>query len=146
MKPKTPEAPALMASGVKRAEYERAIHVINVTVPFEVVLQPTFYTHVTDKFKVGHRIEVYPEDKSYYAELMVMSVQKLAMSVAVINHVALQKGTEMMKTNEYEVDHLGTKRMFSVIRLSDKQVVSDGHQTIEEANRSLVDLIQEAVA
>src|SRR5690349_16586133 len=64
----------------KRAENERTIWTATVEagIPFEDVLKPEFWAHIASKMYNpphrtgwGDRIEVYPDDMTYYAELFV---------------------------------------------------------------------------
>lgn len=128
----------ILSSAVARAEHARSVHVITVDVPFEDVLKPEFYTHVAPKFRVCDRIEVYTTGKTYYAELMVMAVEKMALRVEPLLHVELQKGIELARSNDHFVEHRGPIQMYCVVRSSDGEIMSEKHPTIDKANLALM--------
>lgn len=61
------------------AEYKRTLYCVmpEADTPLEAVLDPSYWAHVSAQLRTGDRIEVMPEDRAYFAELIVMSVGKL---------------------------------------------------------------------
>lgn len=71
------------------AEYERNVHVAYPEhgTPFEALLDPGYWAHVSATMKIGDKIEVTPDDMSYSAELRVLDVGTLFAKVGVYHKV-----------------------------------------------------------
>jgi hypothetical protein len=122
-------------------------------VPFERLLETDCWDSVSDKFSVrephhqGQIIEIYPDDGSYYAELIATKVRTGQVSVKKVMHVALAKDESVVKAEEdaFEVKLRGPKK-WSVMRKKDNQVMIDGIATKEEAEAEMTKYIEELVA
>ena len=113
------------------AEHTR--HVWLVTVPpdisFEQTHQPDFWAHVGAQLRPGARIEVMPEDMSWFGELMVLECDRLWAKVAPLRFVELagvnpDKGQSLAAG--YRVEYKGPTKKHCVLRTSDNTIVQEG--------------------
>lgn len=102
--------------------------------PFEALMDPAFWAHVSAKLRPRDRLEVEPEDGSFYAELIVLDAGKLYARVAVLLKVDL--GSIEVSADfprELEVKFRGVNQKWCVVRRSDKSVLKFGLETSEQA-------------
>jgi hypothetical protein len=137
----TVEARKLIVPRFKNAEYERTIYqaCVEAGVAFEEVQNPAFWGHVGEKLRPNDRIEVIAEDGAYFAELLVISCDRLWAKTAVLRFVELSApdvSAELLSplAAGYKVDYKGPHKKHVVIRLSDNEIVKDGIATKAEAN------------
>ena len=134
----------LLQNRLKLAEYARNIYSATpeASVPFEEILKPEYWVHVAAQLTPGTRIEVTPEDTSWFAELIVRSNTNKSVHVAVLRHVKLDtplpatKAEEAANAEPYEIKHRGGAG-WSVIRKADKTVLFEKGQSRAEAERFL---------
>lgn len=134
----------LLQGRLKLAEYARNIYSATPepSVSFDEIIKPEYWVHVAKQLTPGTRIEVTPEDTSWFAELLVRSNTDTAVHVAVLRHVKLDapvpatKAEEAANAEPYEIKHRGGAG-WSVIRKSDKTVVFEKGQSRAEAERFL---------
>lgn len=126
---------AIIKTQMKQSEFVRNVWCIkDATV--EDVLKPEFFVHTGQYLKAGDKIELIPNDMSFYAELLVVSCGKQWAKVKVIVH---QKFDGPVKKEEkYSVNH-NPKQGWRVVRLSDKEVLSKDHPDRESAELWLYD-------
>lgn len=123
-----------------QAEFARNQHVAKVdsTVTLEDVLAPDFWSHVAVQARRGDHIEVYPDDFSWYAELLVVGIGEQFLKVRKIRHeefVSKADKAAAESKSDYIVKWTSNQRTkHRVIRVSDKEVMKDGFDTIEQAN------------
>lgn len=124
-------------SRLKQAEFTRTIYqaVPEAGTPLENLLTTDCWAHVARRLKPTDRIEVLPEDGSYYAELMVLDCGRTWAKVAVINRVELQPVTKMAEGAAYRVEWAGPHARFRVARVTDGEVMQDKFQTREQAEQ-----------
>lgn len=128
--------PLLRESRVKLAEYARQRHhvVPEDGTKFEDLLKEEYWAAVAYMFKPCDLIEVHAEDGSYYAELYVRACGRNWAKVAVINKVMLEPISAAKATRpEFEAAWKGPSRKFSVVRVSDNEIIRDGFDTREQA-------------
>ena len=108
----------------------------------EDVMEPGAWATVSPKVRPWDRIDVIAEDGSYVAELFVVQVSKLWVRTALVNF------TDLSKENRSEDDgsddlHLvkwrGPSAKFCVMRKADNSVVSEKHESKEDASKSMLD-------
>lgn len=125
----------IIESRFKLAEYARATHHVTPEpgTPLKEMLKPEYWAHVARKMKVGDRIEVDAEERTWFAELYVRGVSAAAVSVAVLRHIEFNKpDSEEAGEAECSAKHAG-RGVWRVIRNADKAIVQDGFQTKEAA-------------
>lgn len=132
-------APALRkihASRFKAAEHVRNVWAVvpEAGVPFEDMLEPAYWSHVAAKLRGGDVIEVYPEDATYFARLMVRRTARLEAVVSKIEQVVFDAAAEpTIPADTYEAAWKGPHRKWSVVRLADKEIVKDGFENRDGA-------------
>lgn len=97
-------------------------HIPEAGVPFDALLSDGYWAHVSASMKPGDHVEVWAEDGSYYAELLVQDAGRLYAKVAVKNHVKLdavevKEGGLMVEG--YEVKWRGPQLKWCVLRGKD---------------------------
>jgi len=103
-------------------------HIASIEDSIEDVMKPDYFGHVARSLGVGDRVEVLSEDGSWYAELIVRAVGSVEVIMGQINHVVLSKqdAAELTaKDSPYEIKWRGPNALFSVVRVSDGEVVRD---------------------
>lgn len=115
----------LQPSRLKYAEHERQqwFVVPEHGTPFEALLDPAYWAHVSAKFRPCDQIEVHAEDGSYYARLLVRDAGKLYAKVAKLEHVELDKIDVLqggvMALEGHAIKWRGPIHKWSVVRGSD---------------------------
>ena len=90
----------------------------------EDLLETDYWSHVQAKFNINDRIEVNPDDGSFYAELMVRSTTFGYVVTAVINFVQFDGPVSRLEApKEYAIDFDGPYEKWQVKRL-DQVLVS----------------------
>lgn len=105
--------------------------------PFDAVLDPDYWMHVAKDLKQRDRIEVFCEDGSYWAELIVLNAGRLWAKVAVISHIDLTDSDKATIDDDryagYEINWGGPVHRFRVLKngevlfskLHDKKAAQD---------------------
>ncbi len=116
------------------AEFKRTIYLATpeAGVTLEQIQKPEFWAHVSHRLKAMDRLEVQPEDNSYFAELLVLSASRISANVKLLRHVDL--GGVVVEPDDaadcgMEVKWAGGVAKFRVIRKSDNVKVRDGFET-----------------
>jgi len=139
----------LSPSRLKSAEFVRNTYVARTEDDFNIddITDPSYWSHVSSKFKAGDHIEVISADGSKYAELFVVSSGPSHAKVIVISDVQLaQKGdTEESGSDnpDYVVKWGGVNDKFRVIYVPDNKVISSGHETKIDAAKWASDYVTE---
>jgi len=120
---------------MKAAEYNRTVYQV---VPedgtaFDEVKEASFWTHVAGKLRIGDRLEVMPEDGTYFAELIVRATNRQGAQIGVLRKVDLDPVVTESVLTDYTVDWRGPHHKFGVIRIRDKTIVEKGFDTKEQA-------------
>lgn len=140
---------SLQPNRVKGAEYHRNIWCVTPErgASLEDVLSAGYFSHVVAQFRPGDRLEVVPEGRAWYAELIVLGVSKLDAQFGVITVADLGRAPqptelppqEAPATEDYVIRWAGPKAKFRIQRRADKEVLQDGFDTEAEASRWLTD-------
>ena len=122
----------------KGSEYERTVWVCTVEegVDDKDLLKPDYWAHVANRMRPFDRIEVRADDGSYFAELLVVSVDRNWAKVKGLQYVSLvdeSVGYEPGGSKDYLVKWRGPHRKWSVLRMSDNAILKDECQTQAEA-------------
>lgn len=104
-------------------------------VTLEQVLEPSYWADVANRIKPLSRIEVIPDDMSYFAYLVVIDVARNAAKVAVIHHTELSEVESEPAPEQFTVKFHGPHKKFAVLRKEDSSLVKDGFATKELAIR-----------
>ncbi len=114
----------LQPKGCKLAEYQRAVFAITPEegLPFDAMLSWHFWAHVSRDFRPGCKLEIYPPEGHYYAELLVRDCGHLFAKVAVILKVDLTTvvvGEHQLDTTAYRASYAGINSKWCVHRIID---------------------------
>lgn len=155
-KPATPaaEKPAQERSPVslevqqlKGAEFERVIH--RAYPPkshtIEDMRRPAYWATVAQKLRPWEQIEVCAEDGTWFAQLLVLAVERSAAVVHVLSYHELSTAdvalTALAGSEKYEVKHtpgLG----WHIIRKADRHIVRDHLNTRDDAVTTLAEYLK----
>jgi hypothetical protein len=94
------------------------------------MLDPAYWTHVAKVLRPFDRIDVRPADGTWFAELLVRTVEPFSVKVHVLQHVEFDRaatpGAVEVKIPEgYELVHRG-RAGWSVKRLADGVLIHEG--------------------
>jgi hypothetical protein len=83
----------LVGGRFRAAEYTRTIWQATPEygTPFEEVLKPGYWSHIAAQVKPWDRIEIKPEDASYFAELIVLVPDKVSVTVGLLYQVVFDE-------------------------------------------------------
>lgn len=111
------------------AEFARTVWTVKPEpgVTLEQLLQPESWAHVSKFLKPGSRVEVYPADGEWYAELYVRSSGDTEAKLVVLQHYVFSAAKPA--DGDVEVKHRGETKKWSVVRKSDKAVLVEGLET-----------------
>ena len=111
----------------------------------EDLMIPEYWANEAKKVTLLDRIELRAEDLSFWAEAIVVAKSATSVKLFIIQHHKLsgenKKFNEEIK-DKYEIKFRGLKG-HSVVRKSDKSVISDEHGTISEAEQALEKYLKE---
>jgi len=110
------------------------------TTPQQMLL-PEYWAHVAHQMRPRDRVEAWANDGTWMAEFVVLDASRAWARVQLLNvhHFTTsdQARTQADAMNPYEVTHRGPHSQWSVVRKSDRMVVSEGHATIDQATNWL---------
>lgn len=141
-----------MMTQLQTTRFESSEHMRNVWVavpehgtPFEACLNPAYWAHVSARMRPWDRIEILPEDGSYFGELLVQDAGRLYAKVAVLRHLPLtvvEVRGEDAATSLYEVKWAGAVKKWRVMRKADRAELRDKFQTQGEASSWLTQYVR----
>lgn len=119
-------------AGIKPIEFARSgfVAVAPNGVSLESAIEPEFWTHVARGIKRYDRIELRAEDDTWWADLLVVKAERLALHVRVVATLDLS-GAEQGITEDgvpkgYQVSWGGPTHKFRVTRKSDSAILAHG--------------------
>ena len=118
-------------SRIKLAEAERAVHVVTAfdDTNHKDLLDPPYWAQVANKLTPWDHIEARGNDGSWWAEYIVLAVDRTWARVALLRHYDLSTAdvsiSQAMVPQDYLIKHRGPAEKWSVIRASDNAVVFD---------------------
>ncbi len=125
----------------RQAESERTVYVITAfenTEP-EDLLQPDYWAHIANKLSPWDHVEARADDGSWWAEYLVLAVDRAWARMAMLRKVSLSTAdVSLSQSNAFEVRHRGPASKWSVVRLSDKAVLFEGGQQRTDAESWLL--------
>lgn len=125
------------ADRVTLAEHSRQIHRIKPEVGTNLkdMLVSEYWAHVAAKFHTGDKLEIFAEDGSWYAELLVVSCSRIHAKVLVLleKQIDVQVPTKQKSVEPFYHAYRGASAKHSVLRTSDKAVVKEGFESREAA-------------
>jgi hypothetical protein len=120
----------LKDSRMKPAEYSRQVYFVvpETGTPFADVLKPEYWTHVAGKLKSLDRIEVFPEEGTYFAELLVVYAGNNTVRVRELSCVEFGESESQEEKSDYEIKWSGPIARWRITRKSDNVVLVDGDE------------------
>jgi len=117
------------------AEYKRTVYSVTPELDqdFDSMLAPEFWTNVAQKFHPGDKIEIFAEDSSYYAELLVTDCGQKWAKVVALDYKELTLHIPDAVPEEFAIRWGGNTAKFKVIRLADKETLKENFATKHEA-------------
>jgi len=115
----------------------------------DMLLDPSFWSHVSKGFTVGDKIEVVWEDGTAYMVLLVRDCSRLYAKLGVIHEVHFEDRVEpgvSMDLDGYEVKWGGPHRKYRVIRKKDNQVMKDMLPSAEDGRKYILDHVKALAA
>lgn len=104
----------------------------------EHALSPEYYAHVSQRHRVGDKIELRWQDGSRYAELLVIACDRNYTKVRVISWLELNEGAEI-KSDRFDIQWRGPAKKHCIVRRSDGETIHEGEQTKADAKKWLDD-------
>jgi len=132
----------LLNSVFSDAEYERMIWGAYPApgVQPDDLLKPSYWANVGAQMQPYHKIEVRPEDGSYYGELLVLSCGPGFAQVQTLFIIELgDQYHEKVTIGPYLINYGGPVQKWRVIRASDNHVMSQGFSNKGQALRWATD-------
>lgn len=125
----------LTADRIKPAEFVRNVFRVNAPegVAYKDVLVPDFWAHVSATFSRGDSLEVFAEDSSWYAQLLVLDASRLHAKVTPLIYQNFQIKAKKEVDPDFSVEFKGPQRKWSVLRKKDKEIVKDGFESKDDA-------------
>lgn len=102
-------------------------------VPYASLLDGSYWSHISEKLRPMDRIEVLPEDGSYFAELIVRGSGRQYANVVELRKVQLDTVAVTSPDNKYEVAWRGPHHKFCVVRTADKTSMQTGFDNKDAA-------------
>lgn len=142
--------PSLHPSSLKRAEFARGVYFISPapSIAYEAVLEPIYWKHVANGLRPGDHIEVFPEDCSYWALLLVSSAGDNTAKVEPLIHKQITGAVdgEASLIEGYSIAWRGPNGKYAVKRDADNHVVQSNFRTKEEAQTWMIQNKRQLVA
>lgn len=134
--------PNLHPSGLKKGEHSRAVYFISPapTVAYEAVLEPIYWKHVASGLRPGDQIEVWPEDGSYWALLLVSAAGDNFAKVEPLIHRQIENAVdgEASLIEGFTISWRGPNGKFAVKRDKDNNIIQSNFRTKEEAQTWMI--------
>jgi len=140
--------PKAALADFKLADFNRSCWCISLKVgqSREDFMRPDFWAHVASRMKKHDRVEILHEEGGYFAEVIVKSVEKLGVIVALLREVNLNElETTTVDQSEYTLKFRGPRK-WSILRTADGQVIEENIDTEGQAKQKLVDMTKSAAA
>lgn len=120
-------------------EYSRRIYV--GTCPVETMVEdlenPRYWALLAPQLRAMDRVELLRADNAWWAEMLVVYPGRNEVRMQVLRILNIDTALPA-EADGYKVQWSNPKLKWQVIRLADKQVVSEGHDTADIANTWLI--------
>jgi len=133
----------LITPNFAEAQYRRTVHFAEAShlVTPKDIIKPEYWAHVAPLLRARDRVEVYSEDGTWYAELMVTFVPEKSVtkpqnwaSVKLMRLVDLAKDEDVKELPKgFTSKFLNPNQRWGIIRASDGSVVVDKKPSQKEA-------------
>lgn len=121
--------PPVMPIRMQLAEQSRNIWCLTVPngTTVQDMLNPGYWAHLARQLKPGDRVEVEPDNGTYFAELRVLDAGNQYAKMAVLREVTLEsiEPSATISVPGHTVEWSGRHTKWRVIRESDRKVLKD---------------------
>lgn len=117
----------LLTQRMRQADFDRVIWSITPEqgTTLDEILNPVYWSHVAKNLKPFARIEVLPEDKTWFAELIVVSAGDKDAIVKVLQKIDLVANASPVESDKY-FSKFGGAAKWRVFRKEDNEVMASG--------------------
>jgi hypothetical protein len=129
---------SLQATRFKLAEFDRNVWSVELEagVEFKACADTGFWAHCAAKLKRGDRIEVTPDNLTWYGELIVVDSGTNWTKTQPLRYVELEEtqlGEVMLDGGRYKIEFAGKTTKHRVVDTTTKKVIKEGFRTQVEA-------------
>ena len=136
--------PPITKSDLQPAEQSRVVY--SLPAPRGTTLgeiqRPDFWTHVASTLRITDRVEVFPVDGSFWADLLVIEVSGTIVRVKLINSLDLTpEGDDKVQPpaeSLYKLVYAGPREKHCVVRIADGVKLASDFPSKTEANKWLL--------
>lgn len=132
-----PKPRKLHASRCQLAEQARNVYsaVLESGTTMDELKEPSFWAHVSGpkNFRPMDRIEVMPEDGTFWAELLVLNAGPMFAKVYVMRHHEIGEVGTSSLSDAFQIGWKGPVRQYAVIRAKDNTIMQDKFASRETA-------------
>lgn len=118
------------------------LHTMPNGTPFSRALEPDYWVLMARSVTPGDRIEIMPEDATFFAELLVRATTDRTVRVHVLRHVEIPDDSTPRPELSFSVIYRGPNKRYCVMR--NGEIVQDGYATAEAAMQAIPTLTQPA--
>ena len=119
---------------LKLAEFIRRLFtvIVPITTVRKDVLNPRFWEHVAKKLGINDRIEIMPEDSSWFMEVIVTNVDRQRVAVSELRYVKLvdvetpNNAPDANAESDYEYKYRGSSLKHCIMHKIDGSVLKEG--------------------
>lgn len=127
----------ILPSSIKPSEYVRTAYAIEVKhgQSFDDFKNPEAWAHISSELKIRDKVELLPEDGSFYAEGIVTGLTKTSVKVYFYLYTELSASQSKNKESPYEIGFAG-KHKWRIVRKSDEAIIQHGFESREAAQEA----------
>ena len=126
---------------LKLAEFVRRLFtvIIPVDTTRKDVLNPRFWEHVAKKLAINDRIEIMPEDSSYFMEVIVTNVDRQRVAVSELRYINLagvetpNNAPDANADSLYEYKYRGSNLKHCIMHKIDGSALKEGCTSKDDA-------------
>lgn len=135
---------SLHGSRFKLAEHDRNVWSVELDNETDVkeIADPGFWAHVAQKLRRGDRIEMYPENLSWFAEMIVSDsgpTWAKVQPLRIVELAAVAIPEILLDNGRYKIDFAGKNEMYRITDNSTRKVLKSKCKTSLEAQNWLND-------
>lgn len=134
---------SIMPNRVRLAEYDRQEWVVNAEIgtTIEDIKQPGYWAHIASRLKPYDHIEVRSEDGAWVANFMVLCCDRSWAKVYFLSEHKLTTPDVSLSEaiKKHEAQWRGPQNKWSVIRLTDREVLKTNFNSKEDAQFWIVE-------
>ena len=129
------KVPVLGVPRLQRSEYARTHWLVNAEpkTTLEDIKDPQYWAHTALMIQPHDRIEVWADDNTWFAELVVIMCDRTWANVHVIGyHEVVKSQVKIEPNNDFDIRYNGQHR-WHIVRKKDGHILRDGLPSQDEA-------------